>query len=311
MITIAPYNPDWPKIFEKEADALRKIFGNLIVEIHHIGSTSIPNMSAKPVIDILPAVKEIRKVDSYDDAMRSAGYEVKGEYGILFRRYFQKELNYTRTHNIHVYEVGHPEIDRHIAFRDYLREHAEEAEAYASLKRELAVKFPDDIDAYSNGKDDFVRQIDKNAGSLGTRIVKACTDRQWQAAKTYRQKYFFDKVPMDDPYAWTFEHKDHQHFILYNGTNIIGYAHIQLWPKKRAAIRIIVIDEDRRKSGFGKWFMEKIETWLKEKGYNSLHAESNPDALSFYTALGYTPMPFDDPDGYEGGEDDIAIGKIL
>ncbi len=142
-------------------------------------------------------------------------------------------------------------------------------------------------------------------------LSPCASDIEWQAAKTYRHKYFFGKVPMDDPYLWTFGHKDHQHFILYHGTSIIGYAHIQLWPEYRAGMRIIVLDEDKRRSGFGRWFMEKIEAGLKESGFTSLHAESNPGALSFYTALGYTPMPFNDPGGDECGPPDIPVGKIL
>lgn len=150
-----------------------------------------------------------------------------------------------------------------------------------------------------------------NAKIEGLRILPCSTDIEWQAAKTYRHKYFFGKVPMDDPYLWTFNHKDNLHFVFYHDTDIIGYAHIQLWPEHRAGMRIIVIDEDKRRSGIGRWFMEKIEARLKASGFTSLHAESNPGALSFYTALGYAPMPFDDPDGYEGGADDIAVGKIL
>ena len=150
-----------------------------------------------------------------------------------------------------------------------------------------------------------------NAPAEELRILPCSTDIEWQAAKTYRHKYFFGKVPMDDPYIWTFDHKDHQHFVLYNDTKIVGYAHIQLWPEHRAGMRIIVIDEDKRGSGIGRWFMEKIEAGLKDNGCNSLHAESNPGTLSFYTALGYTPMPFDDPGGDECGPPDIPVGKIL
>lgn len=153
--------------------------------------------------------------------------------------------------------------------------------------------------------------------------LSLCTSGiEWQTAKTYRQKYFFDKVPVSDPYTWTFNHQDHQHFVLYNNAEIIGYAHIQLWPEHRAAIRIIVIDEKERRKGSGKWFIEKIEAGLKESGFNSLHAESSPSALGFYTTLGYTAMPFNDPacptkfeerrrNGYEGGAEDVAVGKIL
>lgn len=174
------------------------------------------------------------------------------------------------------------------------------------------LKFYEDM---GYGDDDVVvvgkwlQEKESNNGLL--RLVICTHDKQWQAAKTYRQKYFFDNVSMDDPYTWTFDHKDHQHFVLYNDTDIIGYAHIQLWPENRAVMRIIVVDEDHRKSGFGKWFVEKIEEWLKEKGFSSLQAESSPAALNFYTALGYTPMPFDYPDGYEGGADDVPVGKKL
>ena len=150
-----------------------------------------------------------------------------------------------------------------------------------------------------------------NMPAEGLRMISCSTNIERRAAKNYRNKYFFDNVPIDDPYTWTFDHKDHQHFVLYNDTNIIGYAHIQIWPENRAAIRIIVIDKDKRRQGFATWFLKQIEVRLKKSGFSSLHAESSPTALNFYTVLGYTPMPFNDPDGYEGGEDDVAVGKIL
>jgi GNAT superfamily N-acetyltransferase len=142
--------------------------------------------------------------------------------------------------------------------------------------------------------------------------LEPCTnDTEWKTARSYRQKYFFDKQPIDDPYTWTFDHKDHQHFVLYQGADIIGYAHILLWPEDRAAIRIIVIDEPKRHQGYGTAFMDQIEERLKHQGYRTLHAESSPDAYPFYIKRGYTHMPFNDPDGYEGGSPDIAVGKLL
>lgn len=137
------------------------------------------------------------------------------------------------------------------------------------------------------------------------------SDKEWQTAKTYRNKYFFGKVGVEDPYLSTFNHKDHLHFVLYNGTSIIGYAHIQLWPEHRAGMRIIVINEDARNQGFGRWFMKKIETDLGNRGFVSLHAESNPGALNFYTSNGYTFMPFNDPFGDECGPPDVPVGKRL
>lgn len=165
-------------------------------------------------------------------------------------------------------------------------------------------------DYYGDGEPRVV-MVNNNAPAYGLRLLLCSTDIEWQAARTYRQKYFFDNVPIDDPYTWTFTHPDHKHFVLYNNAEIVGYAHIILWPENRAAMRIIVIDEGKRKQGFGKWFMEKIEEWVKNCGFHSLYLESCPDSLDFYTKLGYTPMPFNEPDGDECGPPDIAVGKIL
>ena len=142
--------------------------------------------------------------------------------------------------------------------------------------------------------------------------MRLCTHPgEWEAVRHLRNKYFFDKVPMVDPYTWTFDHKDHAHFVFYQGTKIVGYAHIQLWPEQRSALRIIVIDELYRKQGLGGQFLILCERWLKEKGYKTLYTQSSPDAHSFYRKQGYTEMPFNDPDGYESDPHDIDMGKVL
>ena len=139
-----------------------------------------------------------------------------------------------------------------------------------------------------------------------------CTDSsEWGAAKHFRQKYFFDPNNIDDPYTWTFNHPQHKHFALYQGTEIIGYAHIQLWPDRRAAMWIIVIEEAKRNNNFGGKFLALCEKWLKGKGYKSIHAESRPTSLRFYIKNGYTQMPFNDPEGHESHPQDIAVGKRL
>ena len=111
--------------------------------------------------------------------------------------------------------------------------------------------------------------------------------------------------------AGPLDHKDHKHLILYKGVDIVGYAHVQLWPENRAVLRIIVIDEKEQGKGYGKEFISLIEKWLKLEGYKSIHTESSPSALKFYQAINYIEMPFNDPDGYESGPDDIAMGKPL
>lgn len=161
-VEVTSYNEAWPAMFEKEADSLRKIFGEVVPAIHHIGSTAVPGLHAKPVIDILPVVTDISVVDTYEEKMAAHGYEAKGENGIAGRRFFQKGGD-DRTHHVHVFPKGSSEIVRHLAFRDYLRAHKRAREKYGRLKAELAVRFPEDIDAYIAGKNNVVKEIEKQA----------------------------------------------------------------------------------------------------------------------------------------------------
>ena len=96
--------------------------------------------------------------------MEALGYEAMGEFGLVGRRYFRKEHPPgIRTHHVHTYQVGSPEIERHLAFRDYLLAHPEDAQKYGELKLKLAQKYPEDIEGYINGKDEFVKEIEKKA----------------------------------------------------------------------------------------------------------------------------------------------------
>ncbi|MES2345405.1 MAG: bifunctional GrpB family protein/GNAT family N-acetyltransferase [Chlamydiota bacterium] len=312
-IEVIPYDPAWPKQFELEADQIKKALGDLCIAIHHVGSTSVPGLAAKPKIDIIVVVKNnpmetIKKLEA-------VGFDYRGEFNIPLHYGFSKRGKISV--NLHVYEEQHPEIELNLTFRDYLRNHPEIRDEYTALKqglleKESSFKKNDSMfTGYNLGKDAFIRKVLKLAGFQRLRFVRCTHYDEWDTAKKLRQRYFFDKVPITDPYEWTFSHKDHVHFILCRGVEMIGYAHIQLWPESRAAIRIIVVEETERHQGYGKQFLEWIETWLKWSGYHSLHTESSPDALSFYERLGYKAMPFNDPDGYKGDPRDIPMGKVL
>ncbi|MDP1881010.1 MAG: GNAT family N-acetyltransferase [Parachlamydiaceae bacterium] len=307
-IEVFPYNPQWPEMYASEAELLKQALSNNCIIIHHIGSTSVPGLSAKPIIDILLVVRNIQEVDDATKAMESLGYEVKGEYGIAFRRYFQKGKD-VRTHNVHVYQENDPEISRYLKFRDWMRSHPDDAENYAKLKEGLAAKFPEDILQYCNGKDAFVASIDAKDGFDGWRIVKALTDREWSAVRNLRQQYFFKSK--EDLYPLTFEHKDHIHFVFYKNAEIIGYIHLQLWREHRAALRIIVIDERYRNLGLGTQFLKLCERWLVHQGFKMLLVQSSQKAYKFYSNLGYVQMPFNDPDGYETDGQIIELGKSI
>ncbi|WP_199615292.1 GrpB family protein [Paenibacillus alkalitolerans] len=162
-VVVTNYNVKWERMFREEAEKIKNVFVYELIEIHHIGSTSVPGLKAKPVIDIMPVVKDIEKIDLFNEQMTGLGYECMGEFGIKGRRYFRKGGD-NRTHQVHVFQVDNKEdINRHLAVRDYLRTHAEEANLYAYLKENLAKQFPKDIVSYNNGKDAFVKELERKA----------------------------------------------------------------------------------------------------------------------------------------------------
>jgi GrpB-like predicted nucleotidyltransferase (UPF0157 family) len=128
-IEVVPYNPDWPIWFENEAEAIKKVLGDNFIAIHHVGSTSVPGLSAKPRIDIIAVLVDPKKSIP---ALESIGYEYRGEWNIPFKFSFRKRGKLEV--NLHVYEEGHPEIESNLLFRDYLRKNPKERGEYQSLK---------------------------------------------------------------------------------------------------------------------------------------------------------------------------------
>ena len=170
-IVVVPYDPLWAEQFRREAATIRAVFGRVLISIHHIGSTSIPGMSAKPIIDIMPIVRDIETVEGFNPAMMQLGYESKGENGISGRRYFVKGGDEHRTHHVHTRALDNPEVQRHLDLRDYLIAHAEEARQYADLKVALARQFPHDIDSYVAGKDGFIKELLQKAQKWRAALV--------------------------------------------------------------------------------------------------------------------------------------------
>lgn len=162
-ITVTEYSHTWPQLFETEARLIRQILGGNCLAVHHIGSTSVPGLAAKPIIDIMPVVKDIGAVDNLAAEFQRNDYEYLGEFGIADRRYLRKGRD-ERTHQIHVFEQSNTwAIQRHLALRDYLRGHPETAWEYGELKKELAERYPYDIDGYCDGKDEYVKDLEQKA----------------------------------------------------------------------------------------------------------------------------------------------------
>ena len=168
-VEVVPHDPKWRDAFEVESQSVAAALGENVVIVHHIGSTAIPTIYAKPIVDLLVEVKDITKVDGQSSAMESLGYEAMGEFGIPGRRFFRKDNQEgVRTHNVHIFEKGSAQVERHLAFRDYMLAHPEDAQQYSELKRELAKKYPQDIDGYMDGKDEFIKDMDKKAAQWRT-----------------------------------------------------------------------------------------------------------------------------------------------
>lgn len=163
-VEVVPHNPEWRHAFEQEAKQIAIAIEDNLIHIHHIGSTAIPNIYAKPIIDFLVEVKDILRIDEQSPTIEILGYEAMGEFGLPGRRYFRKyKTPEIRTHHVHMYQVGSSEITRHLAFRDYMIAHPEAAQQYSELKRKLASKYPQDIEAYMDGKDQFVKEMTQKA----------------------------------------------------------------------------------------------------------------------------------------------------
>ncbi|MBP7690924.1 MAG: GrpB family protein [Anaerolineales bacterium] len=165
-VVVVAYDPAWPALAAAESARLRASLDDNVLAIHHFGSTAVPGLCAKPVLDLLPVVADLDRVDCLNDRLIALGYTPRGEYGLPGRRYFPRILadaEETHTHHVHFYPAEHPEVHRHLAVRDFLRAHPAEAEAYGRLKTSLAARFPWDIDGYVDGKDAYMKDLERRA----------------------------------------------------------------------------------------------------------------------------------------------------
>ncbi|WP_026375213.1 GrpB family protein [Aestuariibacter salexigens] len=154
-IEVLDYDRTWQNNFLAEKEILFSILKGLVVRIEHIGSTAIPGLPAKPIIDILIEMDRIEVLDSMAGDFRKCGYAVKGENGIPGRRYYQKGSN-VRTHHVHAFQSGSHNLIRHMAFKEYLTAHPDIARNYAVIKKQAALDCDDDNKLYMSLKNDFI-----------------------------------------------------------------------------------------------------------------------------------------------------------
>lgn len=157
-VIIEDYDPRWPQWFEMLRSPIAACLNEMAASIDHIGSTAVPGLAAKPVIDIGVLLRSSTDLPSVMHRLAELGYEYRGDLGVSGREAFRAKSNAIQ-HHLYVCAPGNREYNRHIAFRDYLRAHPSDANAYARLKRELAERFGGDREAYSQAKSEFVQRI--------------------------------------------------------------------------------------------------------------------------------------------------------
>jgi GrpB-like predicted nucleotidyltransferase (UPF0157 family) len=160
---LVPYHPNWPVMFEEEALRLQRALGHLAIRIDHHGSTAVPGLSAKPVIDIQLCVADLQPRDAYERPLEMLGYTHLVHPDDAFCPFFHRPAGWPHTHHVHVVQAGGIEEQRTLAFRDYLRNHEAVAREYERLKYRLMTELqPTDTasrEAYAAAKTDFVERV--------------------------------------------------------------------------------------------------------------------------------------------------------
>src|SRR5215469_11189904 len=156
-IVLVAYDPGWPAMFDREAGRIRAALDRLAIRVEHVGSTSVPGLAAKPIIDIVVAVPDSADEAAYVPALEGAGYVLHNrEPGWFEHRMFKgPDVDV----NLHVFSAGEAEIDRMVLFRDWLRSHGDDRAAYVQVKRELAQRSWRHVQHYAEAKTGIVRQI--------------------------------------------------------------------------------------------------------------------------------------------------------
>lgn len=169
QVYLAEHDPNWAVMARDEAARIAPVVGANLIAVHHIGSTSIPGICAKPTVDLMPIVRSLEDLEAFRPAIEALGYMWRGEFGIEGRRYCPLERDGRRIFHTHFYAEGSPHIARQLAFRDYLRANRDEALAYEAAKRAAAAAHPHDSLAYNGHKGAWMKDAIARAEAWAAR----------------------------------------------------------------------------------------------------------------------------------------------
>lgn len=261
-IEVAGYNSQWVEIFEKEASFIKNILKEKLIDIHHIGSTAVFGLVAKPSVDILCVVNKL----SASLKLNEVGFQFRGEMNVPLRYYFRKG----KLINLHVTEANNGFIKLNLCFRNYLRANQNAALQYANLKMELLknpnshIKTEGRFSGYTLGKNQFIKSILQKANFNDFCVNFCMHDDEWTEYHRIRKEQIFKPagVIYDEKHLSLKDDNNH-YFILYQGVEIVSVAHIELIDYKAPTLRSIATDEKHKTKGYAQYMLNILEQWVK------------------------------------------------
>ncbi|MBO7641779.1 MAG: GrpB family protein [Alphaproteobacteria bacterium] len=259
-VIIEKYNPQWPVFFEKEAQKIKSVMKENVIEIHHVGSTSVPFLAAKPIIDIILATRDLNSARKFLIS-KKLGYRYKGEYNLPLRDLYGKKDEFEIY--LHVHRVDSPEIELNLLFRNYLRNHQEARKQYEAIKLaassqpKAAEKVETGITKYNLMKNDFIVSILKKAG-----FSSVCPRFVTQKAEAKFFNMVKDKFSPNSHITKnsSLSEQNPKKIILYKGTELIGAAEIVEVTPGRFSINFAWTNDNEK---LLKKFSRTLEDWIK------------------------------------------------
>ncbi|MGA9530353.1 MAG: GrpB family protein, partial [Candidatus Babeliales bacterium] len=254
-IVLEPYNQLWPQLFKKEAKQIQKALGENCLAVHHVGSTAVPGLISKPVIDVIVVV--VRGEETLLP-LEAIGFKYQGEWNIPFKFGFKKRDAYAI--NLHVLEEGHPEIYLNVIIRDRLRRDVKARRRYAALKEELVVQPSSHVKSegaffvgYTRGKDPFIRLLLNEEGYKEYRLLYPSHHLEWEEYHRIKEEQLFSSLDIVyDRNHISMHHALHKHFILCTGVYVVAIAHLECLTSQEYALRAVAVDTPFQKKGLGK-----------------------------------------------------------
>ena len=293
-VVIADYDPQWPRRFDAERERIGSALGGAALRIEHIGSTSVPGLAAKPIVDVLVAVSDVSDESSYGPALERAGYELRVREP-EHRMYRTQE----RDVHVHVWNEGDPVVERHLVFRDRLRASPADRSEYERLKRSLAQREWSDVNHYADAKGPLIKSILARARQSQIRRARSSDTRA--VADLLGELGYSTELDAAAVQIGRLLHRDDAGVLLYEDDDgepvgLITYHVFDLIyrPRPHCRVTALAVRADRRRRGVARALLEAVEEIARIRGCFRLELTTRPDrddALRFYEACGFEERP--------------------